>query len=197
MNEESWISQLRAGDEKAFESIFHAYYKALCVFAEQLLSDTKAAEEVVDDTLMALWHRRESLPEIASLGSYIYRAVRNASLNYVRDHQHELVGRISPNASAQMAAIVDKAFADTVNPLEHLLESQLREAAMDGINRLPDKCRQAFLMSRMEGRSYPEIATALGISENTVKYHIKTALAELRHHLARFIRLVLIFFCIN
>ena len=63
---------------------------------------------------------------------------------------------------------------------------------MNAVNRLPNECRKVFWLSRFEGRKNEEIASELGISINTVKYHIKHALALLLCDLQKY--LVILFF---
>ncbi len=72
-------------------------------------------------------------------------------------------------------------------PLGRLLEQELEGEIMNAIGRLPEECRKVFLLSRFEEKKYEEIATVLGISVNTVKYHIKRALNLLREDLGKYL----------
>jgi RNA polymerase sigma-70 factor (ECF subfamily) len=62
---------------------------------------------------------------------------------------------------------------------------------MDAINALPDECQKVFRMSRFEGKKYSEIAVTLGISINTVKYHIKNAIKQLSQVITPYIFLLI------
>ena len=92
---------------------------------------------------------------------------------------------------------LDTLFADENHPLGTLIEQELEEELMHCINSLPDECRKVFKKSRFEQKKYEEIAKELNISVNTVKYHIKNALAYLNTHLAEYLKLILIYIFIE
>lgn len=194
MNDESnLIKLLRSGDRHAFDQIFRIYYKPMCVVVSQIVMDRDAVEEVVDDVFLGIWEKREQLPEIRNFGDYLFVTTRNASLNYIRNNGSGSGGRLPWSVVRRFSDIVDKAFVDANNPLDFLLQEQLGEEARKAMAYIPDKSRNVFLKSRMEGKSYQEIARELDISVNTVRYHMKLALRILRKHLSKFL-MVLVFF---
>ena len=79
-------------------------------------------------------------------------------------------------------------------PLGRLLERELEHEIHRSIAALPAECRQVFLKSRFERKKYEEIAAELGISVNTVKYHIKNALARLHDSLGKYLACLLAVF---
>ena len=89
----------------------------------------------------------------------------------------------------------DKIILSDSYPLGTLLERELENEIYKAIDKLPDECRRVFAKSRFEGKSYEEISRELGISVNTVKYHIKNALASLHVDLSKYLlSLLLLFF---
>jgi RNA polymerase sigma-70 factor (ECF subfamily) len=78
-------------------------------------------------------------------------------------------------------------------PLGRLLEKELEDQVRKSIEQLPPQCRQVFKLSRFEGKHNPEIADQLGISINTVKYHLRYALSFLRKDLQKYLVLALFF----
>ena len=80
------INLLRQGSEKVFESIFKDYFKSLHAYAYTFLKDDELAEEVVQNVFCRIWEKRENLKTDGSLKAYLYRAVHNESLNYLK-HQ--------------------------------------------------------------------------------------------------------------
>ena len=88
----------------------------------------------------------------------------------------------------------DKMMISDSHPLGTLLERELEEEIYKAIDKLPDECRRVFDKSRFEGKSYEEISQELGISVNTVKYHIKNALASLQTNLSKYLITLLLFF---
>jgi RNA polymerase sigma-70 factor (ECF subfamily) len=72
-------------------------------------------------------------------------------------------------------------------PLAVLLESELEEKIRQCVENLPEDCRNVYRKSRYEDKSHEQIARESGISINTVKYHIKNALARLKNDLAEYL----------
>jgi RNA polymerase sigma-70 factor (ECF subfamily) len=77
-------------------------------------------------------------------------------------------------------------------PLTTVMGKELHQEIILAVERLPVECRTVFEKSRFEGKNYDDIATEMGISVNTVKYHIKNALSQLRKDLESFSALILV-----
>ena len=84
--------------------------------------------------------------------------------------------------------------SDNVHPLGNLLKEELESKIHESINKLPPVCKQVFTMSRFREMSYEEISCELGISVNTVKYHIKSALVILKKELGTFLCIIFAFY---
>jgi RNA polymerase sigma-70 factor (ECF subfamily) len=168
------LDRLRAGDDDAFDTIFHEHYPRLVGLAESMLRDRAAAEEIAQDVLLELWRRRESLRLEATFRAYLLRATRNRALNHVR-HQH-IVRRAEPFAADEIAP-VPPADRETV---QAEIDAALREA----VDSLPPRCREVFELSRTHGLSYAEIAHTMEISVKTVEAQMGKALRTLRDRLA-------------
>ena len=104
--------------------------------------------------------------------------VRNFSLNYLQKNYVEK--EVSLNGLDITSPLL---FLSDEYPLGRLLEKEMSEKLHEEINRLPKETRQVFILSRLEELKHEEIAERLGISVNTVKYHIKQALSILRDRL--------------
>lgn len=89
---------------------------------------------------------------------------------------------------------LDSIFIEDTHPLGYLLEKELENELLSRIEELPSECRTVFKKSRFEGKKYEEISTELGISINTVKYHIKNALAFLQEKLKDYMKLLVLCF---
>lgn len=81
----AWYDAMCAGDERAFESLFRAYYTPLCRFLVHYL-EPSVAEEIAQDLFLRLWRDRGQAPVRGSVRAYLYVAGRNAALNHLR-HQ--------------------------------------------------------------------------------------------------------------
>ena len=178
--EEQLIKKLRTGDEKAFRLLYDCHYVLLCRFANQILNNAALAEEVVDDVIFYLWEHRSEVEIRYSIRAYLMRAVRNRCLNELQSQSHREELHLSSFLSPESMDFLDFLFVDDKQPLGMLLEQELEDELKRSIDELPLECRRVFYKSRFEQKKYEEIAEELGISVNTVKYHIKNALAFLQ-----------------
>lgn len=167
------LGRLKAGKQDAFESVFKSYYPQLVGIAESMLRERAAAEDVVQDVMVELWRRRENIDVETSLRAYLFRAVRNRALNQLR-HQ-KVAPRADPDAAERVSGkSTDGDFATR----------EINQALRRAVAGLPDRCRDVFELSRIQGLSYAEIARVLEISVKTVEAQMGKALRVLREELA-------------
>lgn len=159
---------------------------------EWLCKDQFLAETIVGDTIFHLWEIRETLEISVSIRSYLLRAVRNRCINYLNSEWEKREIAFSSLMPDEITD--DKMTISDSHPLGTLLERELEEEIYKAIDKLPNECRRVFDKSRFEGKSYEEISQELGISVNTVKYHIKNALASLQTNLSKYLITLLLFF---
>lgn len=174
------ITRLQTGEEDAFKFLFDSEYEKLCRFANCMVHDSTVAESIVDDVMLNIWENRNTLNVESSLHAYLTRAVRNRCINELKARLRRMASETTElklNAETEMLEIV---FRDDNEPFDELLGKELEEKINNAIATLPKECRAVLEKSRFEGLSYKEIADEMGISTNTVKYHIKNALAFMR-----------------
>ncbi len=165
-----------------FEKLFREHFSALCGFAVKYVRDLDEAKNLVHEAFIGIWEKFESLPVDTNYRAYLYTAVKNRSLNHLRDRKMHLSVE-----SAQDQAVEDAS--------EKLMTRELEREILLAINSLPERCRIIFEMSRFEEMKYAEIAERLGLSVKTVEAQMSKALSILRKHLADFLS-VLIFLLI-
>jgi RNA polymerase sigma-70 factor (ECF subfamily) len=167
------LDGLRAGNQQAFDAMFRSYYPRLVAVADSMLRDRPAAEDVAQDVMVELWRRRESLLLESSLRAYLFRAVRNRALNQIRHL------RVAPKTDIETATDL------TIPPADRVaLEGEMLAALGKAVASLPERCREVFELSRVQGLKYAEIASALGISVKTVEAQMGKAIRILRARLA-------------
>lgn len=190
--EELIIEQLKQGNEKSYKYIYEHHYVALCQIANGYVKDHFTAETIVGDTIFHVWEIRETLNISISIRAYLARAVRNRCINYLNTQYEKNEVPLSGLVSEKMPE--ERYLLSDSYPLGNLLERELEAAINDSIDRLPDECRAVFKKSRFEEKKYEEIARELDISINTVKYHIKRALATLQTDLSKYLVVFLLLF---
>jgi RNA polymerase sigma-70 factor (ECF subfamily) len=168
------LERLRRGDTTAFDSIFRSWYGPLVGTAERMLRDRAVAEELVQDVMLELWRRRESLSPDGSAQAYLFQATRNRVLNHLRHLKIEQ--RSVPDVRGETGS--------TPHADAALAHEELDVAVQRAVQALPDRCREVFELSRVHGLKYAEIARTLGISVKTVEAQMGKALRTLRERLA-------------
>lgn len=172
-----WLDRVRHSDHDAFEQLFHAYAEELCTFAAQHVGDA-AAEDVVQTVFCDVWNRRAEWQPRGTVKAYLFRAVRNTSLDQIkrrrvrRDWRDEEQGQ--DRDSYQLG------------PTDHLQHQELERAVRQAVDNLPERRRLVYLMAHQHNMSYKEIAIALDIAPKTVENQVGRALKALRKHLTRF-----------
>ena len=169
-----WTRRLRASDEKALDEVMHQMHPVLLRYAIQMVHDSDAAYDILQEAFIALWKARNTLDAEKSLKALLYRIVYTRSLNYKRMKQRE------KDAHSAMADMLD---TEPVSPTQDLDATQLGELMHRWIAELPPRRQEAFRLSRFEGLSHQEIATVMNLSAQTVTKHIMLALQFLREQL--------------
>ncbi len=187
MQEKLLLEKIKLGDENAFRYVFDTHYGLLCSIASEFLKDDFLAETIVGDVILYLWEKRETIEIQSSLRAYLVRSVRNKCLNY-QQLQYVVKETRFPQHEELLDGYGNYLLSDS-QPLGTLLEKELENKIEHSINNLSDECRKVFQMSRFDNKKYEDIAAELGVSVNTVKYHIKNALAKLRADLHQYISL--------
>jgi len=191
ISEKEIILQLKRGEEIAYRHIFDHHYQVLCRIANEFLKDDFLSETIVGDVIFHLWEKREELNIQTSLRAYLVRSVRNRCINYLQQEYVRKETNDLPSDDALQSAGIHS--VSDHYPLATLLEKELENEIVKSIENLPEECRTVFEMSRFQNLKYLEIADKLGISVNTVKYHIKNALAKLSYDLNKYLISLLIF----
>jgi RNA polymerase sigma-70 factor (family 1) len=156
-------------DEIIFSSFFKTHVKALRNFLFYKFGDTQKAEDAAQEAFLKLWQNCSSVP-LEKAKSYLYTIANNSSLNEIA-HQ-KVVLRYEQNFSG-----LDKT---NENPEYILEEKQFQSKLLKAIEKLNEKQRTAFLMHRIDGKKYSEIALELNISVKAVEKRIHLALLSLR-----------------
>ncbi|MCL6219954.1 RNA polymerase sigma factor [Zunongwangia pacifica] len=178
------VSQLKKGNEKAFNRLYDKYLLDVYHFSLSLLKSKDHAMEVVQEVFLKIWITRDALDENKNFKSFLLTITKNLSLNILNKATTDLNFRnkIYDNLETQRS---------TTN--EYILSKEYEELKNKAIAELPAGRKKVFLLSREEGKSYQEISEELDISINTVKTHIKKALEGIREYFSKNTDIDLIF----
>lgn len=169
--------RLQASDRDAFEAVFRLLRQELVRYVASIVRDGSTAHDLVQDVFVALWGLRETLDPALPLKPYIYRMARNRALRHLRDER--------THARKEEQLRRDDG-GPAASPEAHLDRAVLRRALHRWIAALPERQREALLLSRYHQLSHREIAAVMDISPRTVNVHIVRALAHLHERLEAF-----------
>lgn len=156
-------------NEIVFSIFFKKHAKSLRNFLFYKYGNKDQAEDLVQEAFIKLWQNCGSVP-IEKAKSYLYTIANNSSLNEIK-HQ-KVVLQYENNFTG-----LDKT---NENPEYILEEKQFKDKLLKAIEDLNETQRVAFLMHRIDGKKYSEIADELNISVKAVEKRIHLALVELR-----------------
>lgn len=171
------------GDRQAFEKIFRTYYERLHGFARSYVDSWEEAEDIVQSVFLKIWAQKNSWNPPGMVKHYLFAAVRNEALNTIR-HQ-----KVVEDKEDEISRIFTELKSSGRDP-EEFKEEDLREDIEHGIDQLPPRCQQIFMLNRRSGLTYQEIADFLDISINTVNTQMGRALKSLRKHLSDYLPLL-------
>lgn len=183
---------MRENKSIVFDSIFRRTYSRLYFYALSLLSDESDADDVVEEVFAGLWRRMDEIDLEDNIEGFLYRAVYTRSVNVLKRRNVD---------AGRLAAIEDinnmrMEYYSGMNddPLHSMENAELRRKIEDTINMLPEKCRQVFRMSYLNGMHNNDIAEELQLSVRTVEAHMYRALRFLRERLGECLTAAVIFF---
>lgn len=178
-SEKSQLQKIQEGDHYAFEIIFKKYYESLTRFAWRYLGCEIEAEEVVQEVFATIWGDRKRFNIQGSLRSYLYKCVRNTSLNNLKSQNvRRVYDPIWMEESNGDSMIVLNGL-ETEDPDQILIKAIER-----AIEELPMRSRMLFKLHRYDGLTYEEIADVMQISVKTVESQMTRSLRFLRSRLS-------------
>lgn len=167
-----------------FEKIFKNLFASLHSYAFTIIRGNTQAEDIVQNIFFKLWEKKNELFITTSIKAYLYNAVHNESLNYLkhlkvkRVHQTHVLSVANENSQTNFGKMATKE-----------LEEKITEAIQD----LPPQCSTIFQLSRFENLKYREIADQLGLSVKTVENQMGKALKLMRMQLIDYLPMLFLF----
>lgn len=162
---------LKVHDEQAFSELYNRFSIVLLRYALRSMKNASDAEDVVHDVFMYIWERRNKIQIHTSVSAFLYRSLLNMILNRIKrirlyDQYVNELAKLSEFQENTAIARID--------------EKELIARFESGLEKLPPRMRAAFEYSRFDHMTYEEIGKKMGVSINTVKSHIRSALKVIR-----------------
>ena len=166
------INKFRSGNQSAFKNLYDKYYDALYLFGLKFIPNQDAVEDLVQESFIKVWEKRNSFYHEAALKAFLYKSVRNACINYL-DHQ-----KVTRKYESQ----ADKDILSHDYFLNNVIEEEVNRIISETLQKLPESARLIYLLS-LKGLKNAEIAEDLSISINTVKTQKQRASKFLKENL--------------
>lgn len=158
-------------DKKAFRCFYDRFYPVIYRFARYFMPYGTACDEVVSEVFCIIWYNRKTIVDIKNIEAYLYTICRNEAWRLLK--LEEKYQNIS------IDEIPVELFVYTESIENELYEEEMFELFKISVNRLPERCKLIFLMSREEKLRNKEIAEILNITEGTVEQQINIAIKKI------------------
>lgn len=181
-NNIDFIDHLKRGDEKAYVYLVETYHKPLFSYVLSLNADKALAEDIIQIVFLKTWEYRKRLNSNYSIKSFLYKSTYNEFINQY--HKHRAI------------SILEKAYIDALDDVVSEIDSKdllAQKVALltRGIDLLPPKCKETFLLSKKEGLTNIEIAEYLNVSIKTVEAQLTKAYKVLKNKIGEQLKSVL------
>jgi len=178
LNDSELLYRVKSDDKKAFDELFLMYYKSLCRFSLTFIGSADDSEDVVQRIFVRLWENRKKLEIPENTKAFLFKSVYFESMKFLR-HKNTSEKHLSEYFTTTRLNSDEDADYTTFLPYLH-----------KAIEKLPEKCRQIFILNKLEGLTQKEIAEYLGISAKTVENQVAIAISKLRVELKPYMNLL-------
>lgn len=168
---EKFIEQINKKEAAAFRELFGTFYRYLVLYAMRYVGQQEVAEDVVQEVFVAIWESEKEYNSYHGFRAFLYDSVKNRCLNYLK---HQEVERRHAEILLQEQEEEDEDY--------RLMREEMYRALHRAVGDLPERCRAVFEL-HLQGKKNEEIASAIGLSVETVKTQKKKAMHFLRERL--------------
>lgn len=166
---------LKKGDLIAFDSIYAMYSKRLYGFVFRYIKQKEDAESIIQEVFLKIWETKNQIDIYSSFDSFIFTVAYNTTISLIRKriNEQKYYDRLK----------LQQQITDTDQIIEEIHYREINAQIKSLIEQLTPRQNEIFRLSREEGLTHEEIAKKLGISVNTVKNHLVSALAFLKSNI--------------
>ena len=180
-------------EDRLFENIYLSYFPKMKRFAQEYVISEQDAENIVQDMFAELWEKREMFTCQTIRIAYLLTIIKNKCLNHLR---HKTIALETINNMQEEYNMTLRMNLDSLEAFEqHIFSDQdIEDLINRALDSLPTKCKEIFIMNKLEGKKQEQIATELNLSTNTVRNQISIAYKKLRNELKDYLPLWLFLF---
>lgn len=177
---------------RLFNHFFTTYQQKFIRFANFYVKDLAIAEDFTVESLLSYWEKKSSLASDTNPKAYVLTSIKNKCLNYLKHLQtreefaEEMTKDSEWNLSIRIATL------EACNPVE-LFADDIQKIMYKTLDKLPQKTKEIFLMSREQNLSQKEIAETTGLTIKGVEFHIAKAIQALRKSLKDYVNVILLY----
>jgi RNA polymerase sigma-70 factor (ECF subfamily) len=176
-SDEELIQEIKADNMFAFDVLYKKYCKKVYKFGYSILKSPEESENLMQDVFLNLWVNRHQIQKDSSVKSYVFTITYNSAISVIRKKAKE----------SQFVEYLKSLQEISEEPVNVRLEYTELANTLDGIiNALPPRQKEVYLLQRVEGLKYSEIAERLNISVNTIENHMSRALKTIREKLGNY-----------
>jgi RNA polymerase sigma-70 factor (ECF subfamily) len=187
LSDEELMQEIKADNMFAFDVLYKKYCKRVYKFGHSILKSPEDSENLMQDVFLSLWENRHKVEKDSSIKSYIFTIVYNSAISVIRKKAKE----------SQFVEYLKSVQEINIEPVNVGLEFNELTIKLDEIVKaLPQRQKEVYLMHKVDGLKYSEIAERLHISVNTIENHMSRALKTIREKLGNYSLISILFFCL-
>lgn len=169
---------IRKGDIKSFESFYMKNQPRLFAYGMGILDDEEAIKDLIQETFMTFWEHRENIIADYSVTAYLFKIFHNSCLKYLR--MQAIQSNFSQLSDLKIKEMEISFYDPDKNIFGSVFMHEVEELYEKAVEKLPEQCRDIFIMSKQKDMRSAEIALKLGLSVRTVENQTYKAVHILR-----------------
>jgi RNA polymerase sigma-70 factor (ECF subfamily) len=182
---EEWIRKAKSGDVGSYQEIYEVFARKVLNFIYRMVNSREEAEDLTQETFVAVYQKLRTLKDNSRFEPWLFRIARNFVYQRYRTRAPSMVSVDALDEDGRPEAQVADA---RKNPDEAFQSGELEDVVADAIAHLPDKYREVFVLSALQGLSYQQIADIVGHSLPSVKTDIHRARLAVRQRVKDYLK---------
>ncbi|WP_220388734.1 RNA polymerase sigma factor [[Flexibacter] sp. ATCC 35208] len=181
--QEELLIQLRNDAEPAFNALYQAYSKPIWLRILRLVKDKDIADELLQEVFINIWKNRQQIDLEKSFKAFIYTVAQNLVYNYFRKNASD---------SNLLQNLLLQSPQHYMNVEQLMEERELKRLLDEAIDQLSPQRKRAFILCKVEGRSYGEASKIMGVSIATINSHITQSMQFLKEYTLKHLKVILV-----